>query len=53
MTPVAQLHILPKAEKRVGLLTGRDAAEVRWIASVLRRALRLPHSADIRGQAEG
>jgi hypothetical protein len=43
MTSVAQLHILPKREKRVGLLTGRDPTEVRWIATVLRRALRLPH----------
>jgi hypothetical protein len=44
MTPVAQLHILPNGEKKVGLLAGRDAAEVCWIATVLRRALRLPHS---------
>jgi hypothetical protein len=43
LTPVAELHILPKAEKKVGLLAGRDAAEVCWIATVLRRALRLPH----------
>jgi len=43
LTPVAQLHILPKGEKKVGLLTGRDTAEIRWIASVLRRALHLPH----------
>jgi hypothetical protein len=43
LTPVAQLHILPKGEKKVGLLAGRDAAEVSWIATVLRGALRLPH----------
>jgi hypothetical protein len=43
LTPVAELHILPKGAKKVGLLAGRDAAEVRWIATVLRRALRLPH----------
>ena len=46
MTPVVQLHILPKGEKKVGLLTGRDAAEVRWIAAVLRRALHLSHASD-------
>jgi hypothetical protein len=40
-TPVAQLHILPRDEKKVGLLTGRDAAEIRWIAAVLCRALHL------------
>jgi hypothetical protein len=45
LSPVAELHILPKGDKRVGLLAGRDVAEVRWIATVLRRALRLPHSA--------
>jgi hypothetical protein len=43
LRPVAELHILPKDEKKVGL-AGRDTAEVRWIATVLRRALRLPHS---------
>jgi hypothetical protein len=43
LTPVAELHILPKEERKVGLLAGRDAAEVCWIATVLRRALRLPH----------
>jgi hypothetical protein len=41
LTPVAQLHILAQDEKKVGLLTGRDAAELRWIAAVLRRALHL------------
>ena len=44
LTPVAQLHIFPKYDKKVGLLAGRDATEIRWIATVLRRALRLPHS---------
>jgi hypothetical protein len=53
LTPVAQLHILPKGEKRVGLLTGRDTSEVRWIASVLQRALRLPHSENLMSGAEG
>jgi len=43
LTPVAELHILPRAEKKIGLLAGRDAAEVCWIATVLRHALRLPH----------
>jgi hypothetical protein len=52
MTPIAQLHILPTGTKKVGLLAGRDAAEVRWIATVLRRALRLPHSGpgELRGR---
>jgi hypothetical protein len=44
LTPVAQLHIFPKYDKKVGLLAGRDATEIRWIATVLRHALRLPHS---------
>jgi hypothetical protein len=42
LTPVAELHILPKDGNKVGLLAGRGTAEVRWIATVLRRALRLP-----------
>jgi hypothetical protein len=44
LQPVAELHIFPRAERKVGLLAGRDAREVRWIATVLRRALRLPRS---------
>jgi hypothetical protein len=52
MTPVAQLHIVPKVEKKVGLLTGRDFREIAWMATVLRQALRLPDSVtDLRAGA--
>jgi hypothetical protein len=44
LTPIKVLHILLKGENKFGLLAGRDDAELRWIATVLRRALRLPHS---------
>jgi hypothetical protein len=40
--PVIELHIYPNDGKRVGLLVGRGTDELRWLATVLRRALRLP-----------
>jgi hypothetical protein len=40
--PVIELHIYPNEGKRVGLLVGRGTDELRWLATVLRRALRLP-----------
>jgi len=40
--PVMELHIEPKEGKRFGLLYGRDLAELEWIATVLRQALRVP-----------
>jgi hypothetical protein len=40
--PVIELQIHPHGAKKVGLLAGRDEAELRWIASTLRRASSLP-----------
>jgi hypothetical protein len=40
--PTIELQVLPRSGAPVGLLTGRDAAELEWIATVLRRALRMP-----------
>lgn len=39
--PVLELQIEPRAGKRLGLLAGRDEAELRWMATMLRRALKL------------
>lgn len=39
--PVLELQIEPRAGKKVGLLSGRDEDELRWIATTLRRGLRL------------
>jgi hypothetical protein len=40
-TPVAELQVRPKDGTKVGLLAGRDEAELHWIATRLRRALGL------------
>jgi hypothetical protein len=40
--PVIQLQIHPRVSKKVGLLTGRDEDELRWVATRLRRALNVP-----------
>jgi hypothetical protein len=40
--PIIELQIHVKKGKKVGLLMGRDEAELFWIATVLRRALRVP-----------
>ena len=40
--PVIELQIHPRGAKKVGILAGRDEAELRWIASTLRRASNLP-----------
>lgn len=37
--PVMQLQIVPQTGSPYGLLTGRDEAEIEWIATHLRRAL--------------
>ena len=39
--PVIELQIHPRGAKKVGVLAGRDEAELRWIASTLRRATNL------------
>lgn len=41
--PVIELQIFPKTGKRVGVLLGRGTDELRWLATVLRRTLRLPN----------
>jgi hypothetical protein len=41
-----QLQIVPRTGKPVGLLTGRAANELAWIATLLRRALDVPAEAD-------
>lgn len=38
--PVMQLQIVPRSGSHYGLLTGRDEAELEWIATHLRRCLR-------------
>ncbi len=42
--PLPQLQIVLSDGKNVGVLTGRDETELKWIATVLRHALRLPHA---------
>jgi hypothetical protein len=37
--PVLELQIHAKAGKKMGLLAGRDEAELHWLATRLRRAL--------------
>lgn len=37
--PLPQLQIVPAEGKPVGMLTGRDEAELKWIATVLRQPL--------------
>ena len=44
--PVPELQILPIGEKKVGLLAGRDPAELNWLAAVICRALDVPHFID-------
>ena len=39
--PVMQLQIQPQAGKPRGLLTGRDEHEIRWVATILRNALKV------------
>lgn len=41
-TPVKNLQIHRKKGKKLGLLSGRDEEELRWIAAVLRYALDVP-----------
>lgn len=42
--PVIELQVHLRTGKKVGLLAGRDEAELRWIAARLRAALRVPPS---------
>jgi hypothetical protein len=44
--PVLELQIVPRAGKRVGLLAGRDEAELQWLATLLRRSLSLPAASE-------
>jgi len=39
---VLELEIYPRQGTKTGLLAGRDPAELAWLATVLRRSLRLP-----------
>jgi hypothetical protein len=41
--PVIELQIHPNAGRPVGVLLGRGKDELRWLATVLRRTLRLPN----------
>ena len=50
--PVLELQIHPVGGKKWGLLGGRDEDELRWMATCLRRALKLPaHSPHPEGPA--
>jgi hypothetical protein len=40
--PVTELQIHPVAGKKVGFFAGRDEAELRWMATELRRGLNVP-----------
>jgi hypothetical protein len=48
-----QLQIHPRAGHKTGLLTGRNHAELGWIATVLRQALRLPAVASAGNSLDG
>ncbi len=43
--PVPQLQIVAPDKKTVGMLTGRDETELKWLATVLRQALGIPGEA--------
>jgi len=40
--PVIELQIHPRTGKKLGLLAGRDEAELRWLATRLRQTLEVP-----------
>jgi hypothetical protein len=40
--PVLELQVHPVTGKKAGFLAGRDEAELRWMAALLRRALQVP-----------
>ena len=46
--PMLELKVLPRGDVPVGLLTGRDAAELEWLATVLRGALGMRAWSDLR-----
>ena len=50
--PVLELHIVPREGRPFGLLRGRDVAELEWMATVLRRALRIPDNTNAPISAE-
>jgi hypothetical protein len=39
---ILELHILPKLGPKLGMLAGRENDELAWLATVLRRTLKLP-----------
>ena len=39
---ILELQIHPATGKQLGMAAGRDEAELRWVAAVLRRALDVP-----------
>jgi hypothetical protein len=50
--PVIELQIFPKEGKRVGLLLGRGTDELRWLATILRRSLKLSRSDSVSPPAD-
>ncbi|MBY0526683.1 MAG: hypothetical protein K2R98_25020 [Gemmataceae bacterium] len=40
--PVLELQVHPRSGKAIGLLAGRDDAELQWLATMLRRSLGVP-----------
>jgi hypothetical protein len=47
--PILELQIHPIGGKKFGLLAGREAEELRWLAHVLGQSLRVPEAADRSG----
>jgi hypothetical protein len=43
---ILELHILPKLGPKLGMLAGRENDELAWLATVLRRTLKLPKEDD-------
>jgi hypothetical protein len=52
--PVLELQVHPRGGKKVGLLAGRDKAELQWMATHLRRALGLSQpTSGVPGESAG
>ncbi|HKS37924.1 MAG TPA: hypothetical protein VJW76_12080 [Verrucomicrobiae bacterium] len=51
--PVIELQIHPVGGKKAGFFAGRDEQELRWLATELRRALKLPAAANPNPAAAG
>ena len=47
--PVLELQVHPRSGKKAGFLAGRDEAELRWMATRLRRALRVSAPGNMEG----